>query len=158
MTPAPEYYDLDLKVAELKINGFTAFEDLIPPEKIDRIREAFLPRLNRLRDREKGGIHPEERGEVSTGKGRQQFINRFTMHVPWETPFSDPDIYENPVVLAFLERNWGADDFHITCYHSNNPYPGSEFQLRTGVRRTGPITPAWNWSSAIPGRGSVRRR
>ncbi len=128
MTPAPEDYDLDLKIAELKINGFTAFEDLIPPEKIDRIHAAFKPKLDRLRDREKDGIHPVERGEVRAGKGRQQFVNRYTMHVPWEPPFADPDIYENPVVLSFLERYWGADDFHITCYHSNNPYPGSEFQ------------------------------
>ena len=127
MKSALEDYDLDLKVAELKINGFTTFEGLIPPEKIDRIREAFLWRLNRLKAREEGEFNPEERGEVRTGKGRLQFVNRYTLHVPWEPPFSDPDVYENPVLLAFLERYWGADDFHITCYHSNNPYPGSKF-------------------------------
>ena len=38
-------YDLDLKLAELRINGYVLFEDLIPVEKIDRIREAFLPYL-----------------------------------------------------------------------------------------------------------------
>ena len=128
MTTAPGDFDLDLKVAELKISGFTAFEGLVAPEKIDRVREAFMPRLDRLKARESHEIHPKERGEVRTGKGRQQFVNRYTMHVPWEPPFSDPEIYENPVVLAFLERYWGTDDFHVTCYHSNNPYPGSEYQ------------------------------
>ena len=42
-------YDLDLKLAELRINGYALFEDLIPVEKIDRIREAFLPYLERVR-------------------------------------------------------------------------------------------------------------
>lgn len=39
---SPNQYDLDLKLAELRINGYVLFEDLIPVEKIDRIREAFL--------------------------------------------------------------------------------------------------------------------
>ena len=128
MTATASDFDLDLKVAELKINGFTTFEDLVAPKKIDRIREAFMPSLDRLKAREEGEINPEERGAVRTGKGRQQFVNRYTMHVPWEPPFSDPEIYAHPVVLAFRERYWDADDFHVTCYHSNNPYPGSEFQ------------------------------
>ncbi len=125
-SPQPDY-DLDLKIAELRINGFVTFEDLIPSEKIDAIREAFLPLLENLRVRETD-IHPAERGDVRTGKGRQQFINRYTLHVPWIAPFADPAIYENPTVLAFFERYWGATDFEITCYHSNTPYPGSEFQ------------------------------
>ncbi len=40
-------YDLDLKLAELKINGYVMFEDFIPGEKVDRIREAFMPLLER---------------------------------------------------------------------------------------------------------------
>ena len=35
--------DFDLKLAEFKINGYAVFEDMIPGENIDRIREAFLP-------------------------------------------------------------------------------------------------------------------
>ena len=49
MTAQPEY-DLDLKLAELKINGYVTFEDLIPVETIDRIREAFLPLSGRGED------------------------------------------------------------------------------------------------------------
>lgn len=123
----PPTYDMDLKLAELKINGFVTFEDLIPVEKIDRIREAFMPMLERLRARETE-IYPKERGDMKTGLGRQQFINRYTLHVPWIQPFADPDIYENPVLLKFLEQYWETDAFEISCYHSNNPYPGSEFQ------------------------------
>lgn len=37
MSSTPTDYDLDLKVAELKITGFTTFENLIAPETIDRM-------------------------------------------------------------------------------------------------------------------------
>ncbi|MBM3265249.1 MAG: phytanoyl-CoA dioxygenase family protein [candidate division Zixibacteria bacterium] len=120
-------YDLDLKIAELKINGYTVFEDLIPTDIVDRIRAAFVPMLEHLREREKE-IAPAERGDIYKGMGRQQNPNRYTMHVPWIPPFADPVVYEHPVLLAFLAKYWGVEDFHITCYHSNNPYPGSEYQ------------------------------
>ena len=119
--------DLDLKVAELKINGYATFEALIPTDKIDQIRAAFMPMLEQLRARETA-VQPTERGELKSGRGRQQFVNRYTMHVPWQLPFADPAIYEHPVLLSFFERYWGTDDFQLTCYHSNNPYPGSEYQ------------------------------
>ena len=45
-----------------------------------------------------------------------------------EPPFSDPEVYENPVLLEFLDRYWGTDDYLITLYSSNTPYPGSEYQ------------------------------
>ena len=44
--------DFELKIAEFKINGYTVFDDMIPVEKIDRIREAFLPLLAHIQERE----------------------------------------------------------------------------------------------------------
>ena len=117
-------YDLALKLAEFKINGHVVFEGLIPLEKIDRIRDAFMPLLEEVRRR----ADPVESGDRRIGRGRLQNVNRYTADVPWQDPFADPDIYENPTLLAFLERYWGTADFTITCYHSNNPYPGSEYQ------------------------------
>ena len=38
-----------MKLAELKINGYVTFEDLIPIETVDRIREAFLPLLEEVK-------------------------------------------------------------------------------------------------------------
>jgi ectoine hydroxylase-related dioxygenase (phytanoyl-CoA dioxygenase family) len=127
MSTACSDADLDLKVAELKINGYAVFEGLISAEIVDRIRAAFMPLLEQLRARETE-VHPTERGEVKSGLGRQQFVNRYTLHVPWQPPFAEPAIYEHPVLLAFFGRYWGSDDFQITCYHSNNPYPGSQYQ------------------------------
>ena len=127
MTARCEDIDLDLKVAEFRINGFTVLEDVLSVETVDRIREAFLPMLEHVRTRE-DGIAPKEWGELRTGYGRQQMINRYTLTIPWVPPFADPEVYENPVILEFLRRYWDRDDFYIKCFHSNNPYPGSEFQ------------------------------
>jgi ectoine hydroxylase-related dioxygenase (phytanoyl-CoA dioxygenase family) len=120
-------YDLDLKVAELRINGYVVFEDLIPVATIDRMREAFIPLLETIRGRETE-LSSVERGHPRTGKGRLQHPNRYTLTLPWVPPFADSAVYEHPVLLAFLERYWNTDDFKITCYHSNNPYPGSIHQ------------------------------
>ena len=117
-------YDLDLKLAELKINGYTMFEDLVSAEKIDRIHDAFMPLLDAVRDRN----DPMESGDRRGGEGRLQNVNRYTVEVPWEPPFSDPEIYENPVVLELLDRYWGRSDYLMPLYSSNNPYPGSEYQ------------------------------
>ena len=110
MTAQPDY-DLDLKLAELKINGYVTFEDLIPVETIDRIREAFLPLLEEVKTHSntegedvKVRAHTDDRLVV---EGRLQIVNRYTMYVPWEQPFADPQIFENPVLLAFLDQYWG---------------------------------------------------
>ena len=128
---SPKQYDLDLKLAELRINGYVLFENLIPVEKIDRIREAFLPFLETVRAHKDpaGGVKLHGRSDSRlVFEGRLQVVNRYTVYVPWEQPFADPEIYENPVVLDFLDRYWGTEDYRITCYHSNSPYPGSEYQ------------------------------
>ena len=67
-------------------------------------------------------------GDLRTGLGRQQNPNRYTLHIPWVPPFADPEIYENPVILELLKLYWDRDDFYIKCLHSNNPYPGSDYQ------------------------------
>lgn len=127
MTSTLEKYDMDLKRAELKINGFVVFEDLISVETIDEMYAAFLPLLENVRQRERE-FSPVERGDIRTGQGRLQEENRYTLNVPWTPPFASPEIHENPVILEFLKQYWGSEDFYITCYHSNTPYPGSQYQ------------------------------
>ena len=155
----PNQYDLELKLAELRINGYVLFEDLIPVEKIDRIREAFLPYLETVQAHSDpaGGVQLHGRSDSRlVFEGRLQVVNRYTVYVPWEQPFADPEIYENPVVLDFLDRYWGTDDYRITCYHSNNPYPGSEYQKwhrDAGISKLVPhvglenLSPFWRQSS-----------
>ena len=114
---------------------YVTFEDqAIPVETIDRIREAFLPLLEEVKTHSHTqGEDVKIRGHTDARlvvEGRLQIVNRYTMYVPWEQPFADPQIFENPVMLDFLDRYWGTSDYHITCYHSNNPYPGSEYHQR----------------------------
>ena len=127
MTAQCEDIDFDLKIAEFRINGYAVIEDVLSVQTVDRIREAFMPMLEHVRTRE-NGFAEKEWGDLLTGFGRQQIINRYTLTIPWVPPFADPEVYENPVILEFLKRYWGKDDFYIRCLHSNNPYPGSEFQ------------------------------
>ena len=69
--------DFDLKLAEFKINGYAVFEDMTPEEKIDRIREAFLPLLAHIQERETE-VSNVELGDPRIGQGRLQTTNRDT--------------------------------------------------------------------------------
>ena len=119
--------DFDLKLAEFKINGYTVFEDMLPPEKVDQIRAAFMPLLEHVSARETQ-VSNVELGDVRSGQGRLQTTRRYTLTIPWVAPFADAAIYEHPVILEFLDRYWGKDRYIVTCYHSNTPCSGSEFQ------------------------------
>ena len=127
MTTTLADVDFDLKLAEFRINGYVALEEMIPPEVVDRIAGAFMPMLERVRQRETD-LSNVERGDLKSGLGRQQLKNRYTMTVPWRPPFTDPAVFEHPVILEFLDRYWGHDDYVIVCHHSNSPYPGTDTQ------------------------------
>ena len=47
-------YDLHLKLAELKINGYVIFEELSPDATVDRIRAAFMPLIEQVREKPRG--------------------------------------------------------------------------------------------------------
>ena len=123
-TMTAPHNDLDLRIAEYRINGFTVFEDAIPVELVDALHEAFMPLLEAVRARNS----QELSGDLATGRGRLGYPNRYTVDLPWTEPFSDPAIYEHPALLAFMDRYWGASDYQFTGYTSNNPYPDSTYQ------------------------------
>ena len=57
--------DFDIKLAEFKINGYTVFDDMIPGQKIDRLRDtsawitgAMLPLDGGNLSENAGGSHP----------------------------------------------------------------------------------------------------
>ena len=127
MTTTTADVDFDLKLAEFRINGYAVLEDMIPHEVIDRIAGALMPMLESVRARETE-LSKVERGDLESGLGKQQLKNRYTMTVPWRSPFTDPAVFEHPVILEFLDRYWGHDDYLVCCHHSNNPYPGAETQ------------------------------
>ena len=106
-------YDIAEKTLEFRINGFVVFEELIPHEKIDRILEAWAP--IRDADIELQGEDPPR------GWGR------YNVRVPFREPFVDPDIFEHPAVVAFLQQALG-EDYVWTHFDSNIPIPGADYQ------------------------------
>jgi ectoine hydroxylase-related dioxygenase (phytanoyl-CoA dioxygenase family) len=160
---AASHIDLELKLAELKINGFCVLEQIVPVALIDACAAAFMPLLDAVRERDPGPDtkFSEEVGDPHVGMGKLQQTgggpaetkvpspHRYTLTVPWVKPFADRQLYENPTVLALLEQYWGSEAFHITNYHSNNPRPGSRQQhwhRDTGIARDMP----WHSFATVP--------
>lgn len=122
----PSTYDIDQLLEEWRINGFVVFEDLIPDETIDRIRDAWIP--------------IREAGIAEQGSKPVRGTGRYNVRVPFQRPFVDPDIFEHSSLIQFLERAlgedyvWGHFDSNIpmgTCrnyqqWHRDTrlPFPG----------------------------------
>ena len=103
--------EIQSRADEIRMNGYTLLEKGIPPETIATMLERFDVLLEQKRAKE-----PTNRG-----------ANRFQMHLPFEMPFADPLLYENPVALAILENLFGTDMI-CTYFASDTPFPGSEYQ------------------------------
>ena len=80
---------------EWRINGFVVFEGFIPLETIDQIRQAWVPIRN-------VGIEQQ-------GKSGNAGEYRYNIHVPFENPFVDEEIFEHSALVEFLERVLGSD-------------------------------------------------
>ena len=115
-------YDIDRQLQEWRVNGFVVFEDLISHEKLDRMLEAWSP----IRDRD-----IEAQGEFPP---RGRF--RYNVRVPFRRPFVDPDIFEHPDLVLFLEHVLGSD-YVWSHFDSNIPLPGTDYQT---WHRDGPGT------------------
>jgi hypothetical protein len=117
--------DRDQLVARLKVDGFAVLPELIPPPLVERMRARFDELLA-----ERQGAQPSNRGP-----------NRFQMVLPFAPPFADPQLYENPEVLAILEQLMGPD-LICTYFASDTPLPGSDYQrVHADTRLLFPETP-----------------
>jgi len=96
---------------QVRVNGYTILEDLLPVSFIESMRGEFIKLLEAKRAAE-----PSNRG-----------ANRFQMYLPFTPPFADPRVYENDLVLAIVEAVFGQ--FPICNYFaSDTPFPGSDYQ------------------------------
>ena len=141
-SPSPP--GVDQLADELLINGFVVLDDLIPVNTIDAIYVRCKPMMDRVESWNSKSLQ----GELSTGQGRVTQKQRFKIVPPFEMPFCDPVITENPLVLELLERVWRSDDFELQAYHSNCPAPGTEYQnwhrdgMLLGANQSLPIFPS----------------
>ena len=117
--------EIDQLVNEFLINGFVLLEELIPLDRID----AIYARCRPMMDRVESFNSPQLQGDRATGRGRVTQQRRFKLYPPFDEPFSDPIITENPLVLQLLQRLWGGDNnIELNSYSSNCPAPGNVVQ------------------------------
>jgi hypothetical protein len=102
---------LDLAVQKVQMDGFVLFERAIPEDRLAVIRDAFFKTL----DAHRAGT-PSNRG-----------ANRYQMHLPFEQPFTDPLLIENPLALAVIDAILG-ENCHCHYFASDTALPGSEYQ------------------------------
>jgi hypothetical protein len=94
-------------------DGFCLLPHHFPKETLDVWRAAFAPLLEEHIAREG---HLRNRGSA-----------RYYVTLPFTAPFADPLIYEDPDVLAIVERLAGAD-FTMVQLATDTPLLGSDYQ------------------------------
>lgn len=97
---------------DLQVRGYAILEDVLPADKLERVRTAFFDRLDANVQR------------VGDNRGKQR---QGGVPLPIEEPFTDPEIMANPLALDVYKELLGDD---ITCsyFSSDTPLPGSEYQ------------------------------
>ncbi len=94
-------------------DSFWIIPGLIPPEKLDRWGEAFKPLLERHIKRE--------------GQKINRGPSRCYVTLPFLEPFSDPEIFDNDVIMAVVEGLVGRDG--VMCQlATDTPLQGSYYQ------------------------------
>lgn len=129
---------LELAVQLVQMNGFVLFENVIPRERVDAIREAFFRTL----DAHRVGA-PSNRGN-----------NRYQMHLPFTQPFIDPLLIEHPLALAVIDAILG-ETCHCHYFASDTALPGSDYQaVHSDIHQLFPETvlslPAYNIVVNVP--------
>lgn len=94
-------------------DGFVVLKGHFPKDKIKKWSEACLPLLERQIELE-GGV---------TSRGPKRYYVTF----PFAAPFADPAVYEDPDVLAIVEKLVGKG-FVMCQLASDTPMLGSDFQ------------------------------
>ncbi|MCA1564585.1 MAG: phytanoyl-CoA dioxygenase family protein [Acidobacteria bacterium] len=94
-------------------DGFCVLPEHFPQDTLHAWRAAFAPLLSE---------HIEREGHL-----RNRGAARYYVTLPFDAPFADPLIYEDPDVLAVVERLAG-EDFTMVQLATDTPLPGSEYQ------------------------------
>ncbi|MBM3457513.1 MAG: phytanoyl-CoA dioxygenase family protein [Armatimonadetes bacterium] len=95
----------------IQVDGYTVLPDLLSSEQV----AAMLTRFEEL-IAAKRAAEPFNRGP-----------NRFQMYLPWEPPFTTPDLYRHPRVLELVQAVMGPDPA-LVYFASDTPLPGSDYQ------------------------------
>jgi hypothetical protein len=103
--------DVAFLVDQVRVNGYVVLEGTLPVAQVAAMGARFQELLDA-----KAASEPVNRGP-----------SRYQMYLPWEPPFADPALYENPAVMAVVEAVLGADPA-LVYFASDTPLPGSDYQ------------------------------
>jgi hypothetical protein len=105
----PETYAM--AVQQVRTNGHITFENVLPPELITALREAYTP------------LHKQ----FVKNPGQTFGKNHFRVYLPFQQPFSDLRLICSPFVIPVVEGLLGSD---LVCHYlaANTCAPGSEYQ------------------------------
>jgi ectoine hydroxylase-related dioxygenase (phytanoyl-CoA dioxygenase family) len=105
--------ELDLFAAKVLRDGFCLLPRHLDPEKLRYWNDNFAPLLTR---------HIQREGELKNrGPGR------YYVTLPFVSPWADPEIFEDPDILAMVERLVGQDP--VMCQlATDTPLLGSDYQ------------------------------
>jgi len=95
-------------------DGFRILPEHFPQEMLKAWRAAFAPLLEE---------HIAREGHLRSNRGAA----RYYVTLPFAAPFADPAVYEDPDVLAIVERLAGAD-FTMVQLATDTPLLNSEYQ------------------------------
>jgi ectoine hydroxylase-related dioxygenase (phytanoyl-CoA dioxygenase family) len=114
-TPSPKYTPdrLDAFARAAREDGYCVLPRHFPRASLEALREAFSPLLRE---------HVAREGHL-----RNRGAARYYVTLPFAAPFAAPALYEDPDVLAVVERLVGAD--MVMCQlATDTPLLGSEHQ------------------------------
>lgn len=100
-------------VRRIQVAGYAILESVIPPEKVEHLRQVLLELLD-----------AHVKGPDAHGTGRA----RYNMHFRCDPPFADPELLAHPLVMAIVHQLLGED---AVCdyFASDIALEGSEHQL-----------------------------
>ncbi len=109
------YSDEEIKTftSDALRDGFCILKSHITEEKIDQWGKAFLPLLERQMELE--------------GNKTSRGAHRYYVTFPFAPPFSDPEIYEDPDIIAIVQGLAGKN-FVMCQLASDTPVLGSDYQ------------------------------
>jgi ectoine hydroxylase-related dioxygenase (phytanoyl-CoA dioxygenase family) len=105
--------DLDRFAQELNRDGICVIRGLFDPELIKEWAEAF-DALFQERQNRPGGLAPREQA-------------RYYLTLPWIAPFSNPEVFANPVILGVLDRVF-SQEYVMVQLGVDVPVQGSDYQ------------------------------
>jgi ectoine hydroxylase-related dioxygenase (phytanoyl-CoA dioxygenase family) len=109
---------IDVAANLVRVNGYVILEGVLPKEKVEQLRNAYLQGLDWFIDKHGKEIYEKK-------KGFNEGTNHLGILLPFAEPFIDPLVIEHPFALAIIDRLLGKDSI-VTLFSTNTSLPGGQ--------------------------------